>query len=496
MKKMENAIRVGSIQGVQLALKDGVDINQSVYSDDHASPLRIAVNFKRPDIVKKLLVEGALVDNNYKMWRSAIRNVYSTDIFEYMIDSLRDQLSTSSNAPLEGSALTVALWEYLQPSGSLDSAEFSFIDDVAVYGSPAMLSRMLFHGIPVNTSNEPAGVIYKLLKNWGGYEPTHPHHYEQFNIEKVRLLILAGANMHPIPGELSSLQIAIDICQGLRCDLVRLILETRTCDINIEYFVHGSQYGTLRRGLMLQPRPVFVQNICRFISNPCNDNRVATLVTLLEQGADFTKMWRGLSPLFLALERELKHEYSPQVSVLDALLEHMTVEQVQMPATSDFQSLVLQTLQPGNSRPRTLEKLLAAGADQNTVDGPTGVTPLYYLMSRLLEQNEVDNEEQQLILILIQSPGLDFFKKIRDGVTVLDLVNGRIADWNMGIEIYTIFHRIVTENYQIARECFSMALHKNVGPDSSVAILPPDIITSILDRKHYFLIPDVDDVFG
>ena len=497
---LSDAICIGSIRGIQLAIDDGVDINKPIGSQDDRSPLHLAVNFGRPNIIQHLLRSGAVVDNNCKMWTTAINNQYSTDVFEYLLSSLREAISSGGH--LEGPKLNAAVWEYLQPSSS-----FSFIDHVAIHGSPAMLSRMLFNGIPVNKSNEPGGVMYALLKNWNQYKTDHEYRYFSYNIEKARLLIQAGASVDSRPGELSALQIAVGLKQGLDCDLVRLILETGNYGhIDSEYVAHGDPHGSLRRSMFTQPRSVLVHNICRNIDEYHSDNRASIMSALIEHGANCTHMWMGISPLFLALERELDSRDSMRVSVLDVLLAHMTKHDVKMPATSSGRSLVLQTLLPGyssKSKSDTLEKLLAAGADQNAIDGPTGETPLYSFMSRILQQGmgvysppAYSDLISRLMFILLQNPDLDVFRKNRDGSTVIDLVNENIHEWHMGRPLYELFHRIVMKRYEDARRCFAMALHEKIGPASKVSDFPPEMMHAVLDMKHYYLLPDVCDVFA
>ena len=497
MQNINESIRIGSVRGIQLAIDSGVDINQSMGPGDDRSLLHFAVDVGRPNVIDILLKSGARIDNNVKMWETVMRNQCSTDVFEYLFSSLRDQLSISSAGQFEGHALTAAAWDYLRLG----------VLDVALYGTPAMLSRMIFHGYPMGRIHV-GRVIREILIAWGKSSHENPRG-KQDNLEKVRLLIRVGGNMDSIPGDLSLLQIAIDLEQGINCDLVRLLLEAMdgSDDINCEYFIEGDQAGSLyRHSVIFQSRSILVHNICRRINSLRDDNRACMTTALLEYGADFKTMWHGVSPLFIALERELHHEQSPRVSVLDVLLSHMTINEVRMPATSSGRSLVLQTLLPrysSKSKSDTLKKLLAAGADQNAIDGETGETPLYAFMSRILQQGmdlysptAYNDEDHGLMLILLENPGLDVFRKNRDGATVVDLVNERISEWHMGRPLYEVFYRVVTKDYEDARICFAMALHKDIGPASYVSNFPIEMMQSVLDRKHYFLLPDVGDVFA
>jgi hypothetical protein len=506
-ERLVAAVRKGSVCGIKTVLHSGggvVDINKHFESDgpdNHV--LYTAVIFGRSNVVALLLAFGALVDNKHEMWDSAMFNQYSPDIFLQLFHALTTQLAAAHNNRLQGRRLTTAVWYYLEKGRQIQfRVNRSLLEEVVCSSTTPILSLMLSLGMEVNPANKPAGfAINTLLRDWER-EMKYTRYERGTNTENVRILIEAGAIVCSYPNDGPSvLQLAIDLDKTRDAELVRLILDTDE--------VHGinvaSAYG--KKGRVRTPLVHVLTVLCDCVTE---DNRANMTTQLIESGAVYIQMAQmcastdvGTSILSLALKRELCfYEDARSDSMLDVLLARMTPSEVRMPATTDHGSLVMQAVTKGPrhyDRPTSvvLAKLLAHGADASAVDGPSGQTPLYYLVAKSLGYSRYEPsraEENEKVVVQLLQGGADIFRENADGQNVVDLVAANASNWKMHKDTYQLLYDIAMRR-QNNLEAFGMALHPQVGAGSKVSVLPHEMMQEIMSRLYVRVLPSVQDVF-
>jgi hypothetical protein len=427
------------------------------------------------------------------MWETALSYRYSTDLFLQLFHALTARLVVKHNNQLLGAPLAAVVWHYIeQGRRTKHGVTRSLLEMVLCSSTAQMLSLVLYYGIEVNPVDMPGVALNTILHNWG-HERCES---ERYNTEKVRILIEAGAIMCPYPSDGPSLlQLAVDVDKTWNAELVRLILDTdEVHGINAE-----SAFGD--RGAIVTPLEQIVTMEC---NNMRDDNRTDITTQLVESGAVYTRMTHsGASVLSLALKRELDaSEDAYRISMLDVLLTHMTPSEVRMPATTSHGSLVMQAVAKGGrkyDRPTSvvLAKLLARGADASAVDGPSGQTPLYYMVAQSLRPgsyspSRVEDNEKAVVQLL--QGGADIFRENADGKNVVDLVAAQPSNWTMKKDTYQLLYDTAMRR-QNNLEAFGMALHPHVGAMSKVSVLPPEMMHKIMNGTYFSVLPSVQDMF-
>ncbi|KAJ1490275.1 hypothetical protein T484DRAFT_2018823 [Baffinella frigidus] len=381
----------------------------------------------------------------------------SPDIFLQLFHALTAQLAAAKNNQLLGAPLAAAVWHYIeQGRRTKHGVTRSVLEEVVCESTAKMLSMALYCGMEVNPADKPGVALNTILRNWGEGRGD----WDKRNTAKVRVLIEAGAIMCPYPSDGPSiLQLAVDVDKTQGAVLVRLVLDTDE--------VHGINVESAFGGFGAISTPLEQIVTTKYGWRSPRDNRKEITEQLIESGAVYTRMTHsGVSILSLTLERELDAlEDAQSVSMLDVLLAYMTPSEVRMPATTSHGSLVMQAVARGGrkyERPTSvvLEKLLANGADASAVDGPSGQTPLYYLVAESLrplymQRNEYHNEKA--VVQLLQG-GADIFRENADGQNVVDLVAANASNWTMQKDTYQLLYDTAMRR-QNNLEAFGMALH-------------------------------------
>jgi hypothetical protein len=235
---------------------------------------------------------------------------------------------------------------------------------------------------------------------------------------------------------------------------------------------------------------------------------VTAVEYLLEAGAHVTAMSNGQSPLFVAF-----HQYQSGFaahhcftrSIIRHILSHMDDTSIQMPATIHNHSFVKQAPMPlweerdlyqAMHETDLLQMLIDTGADTNAVDGPSGLTPLYYLVANSMTDSGNMNHRNRTNMATLLRAGVDVHMRNTDGDTVADFINRNIHRWSMGRDLYQELEALFMEAYFAKREALAMALHHRLGGVSRMGQLSEELIVKLTGRSYIPLtIRPTEDVF-
>ena len=434
IQALAKAVANNSLTDIKKILEGGVGpINDHISNNpDIISPLQVAAAHENIDAVKYLVKAGIHVTDSPSLWESALHNHISTEIFLILFSQLQSEINVDDGS---SAGVNAAVFEFLQKARDQNECTPKFlIDSVGLEGSVAMLSLVISLGMPVNTSNRCTfSLLHAMIATWDNLKRWYPNFYESVQLEKIRLLIGAGLQIntgHTSP--YTVIEFAIMLESQNSSALVRLLLDSFKWDLNRESDVPQKCKHNLMRNRNIKTVTPLIMAMLNVPIFSNTDNQACIVSQLLEAGADCMKETENISPLFFAVERELSGKFDAPCgkSILDAILEFMTPAQVKASSTSNSFSLVMQTLLPEvtNSRglrSKTLAKLLAKGADPDSLDGPLGLIPIFEFMLRSFAKNgivEFSTEEEMTMQILLRSD-VDIFQENCYGNSVFDLVN-------------------------------------------------------------------------
>jgi ankyrin repeat protein len=492
-EKLLTAVNLRSIPRVKAALQDGdVDINGMIFMPVFGrtmSALRIAVHHGLVNMVELLLEHGAVVDNDCEMWGDVFRNKSSTAIFQTLFAAVKRWLH-AAHPRLEGEALTYQAWDYLHEEA--DEIGTPIVDLLAVHGHPSMLAAALEHGLCVAYHHDGgATVIDYMMDNWmKKWLPFRK--YQDFNVEKVRLLIAAGLPLDRVSdGSIPTLHKAIRVDTSDYGELVRTLLESRGCgDVNRQGALVKNPVGGYFETTALAhliTRPISVDG-------SWDVNSGAILRHLVDAHVDPTLMSNGRSPLLIAVEM---CRFAPaslfdiRSKMVEELLAVMSRTQVYMAGTIESESLIMVILRRRVDRVDAfpvIQNLLAAGVDPNAIDrvgeNGSGKTPLFYVIERSFNERERSPRGFESEMRMLIEYGADIHKPNDDGDNVAALINRRIIDWRMSRDAYEHLSRLFDGDSITRRLAVSMALHGRIGSVSGLQQMPAELMQKITGRDH------------
>jgi hypothetical protein len=475
-----SAIHHRSLQRVKNALDQGAEMNtvEVGYFQGENNALHFAVDKNLVNVVKHLLGRGALVDNDPDMWRHATADEFSTEIFRLLVVALRTQ-QHSLHPTLQDTALNEKVWTYLGET---------LIDQIVRSATPAMLSMAIDYGMPLHGPR-----MYPLYLMLQERESTDGRQIK-LNLEIFRILIAAGASFDTAPGKNSILKTTIAKDRTGVGEMTRYVLEDSRCeDVNTVSAPSVDLDGNKEEQTALAQ--VLVKKYP--MGGVINYDNI--MRQLFERNVDLTLMSNGRTPLFIAVDmcrRGGTVNATWTLGRVQMLLQNMTREQVRMKATVDSHSLVVQSLDLNTSN-AFLQTLLQAGADPSAADGPSGMTPLFMTIERSL-QNPDDPYTARMSAYhigLLLDAGADVHTPNTNGYTIADLISDNISRWTMGRAIYRRLDILFNSDYISRREAVGMVLHRRLGGESRLRVIPDDVMLDHIVSKMAKTIPSTEDVF-
>ena len=480
-EKVHEAIKDGIVSNLQNLLDNPNDHIQSMRKQGMHDQISFAVALDRVAIVKCLLDNGAEIHNGESMWKSIIQTENSTKIFELCMDGLL------LRAHRQNPELTPALVKSLVLR-SLEPPKLSFLQLVAMNGSPQMLQALLSYGTEHHFDHgQNKNILHAMISGWkwAGF-------VQDAGVEKIRLLCEAGAYMgrSTVTG-LSIIHAAILHDMSFQAELVRMIINymNPSCVYDQVSLVSGTD------------ELEYVSPVVRVLTKhgfTTRDNRYDMLNMLFKVGAKRNQLFNEKPIMFTALQQELTwHAHIRRPSCLDVIVHGMDKFDKTKPRNCKYHWMVMQTVLRENprhasSRNEILKILISEGFDPNEKDFLHGQTPLHYLIDQSL--SDYERGDECLVETLLRCETVDVGVVDNRGQDMLKLVRSRIHDWKMSPLIYNLLY-LKAEELIAKRDAFTLALHERLGAHSRVQILGAEMIGTIAGGDHFCHIPHPDTVF-
>jgi len=298
-EQLIESIHMRSRHKITIALQNGADVNKitTVRGINQVSAAhREAVQSKCVNVVVHLLEHGASVDNERLIWDNAISNQQSTEIFRRLFTTLKTQIH--AQPPHLGDGVIVEhVWKYLNKD-----SDCPIEHNIAIHGTPAMLSMAIAHGMQVDIPDS-IPVVYALFGHMkcnyrrDDYRTVGPD-FE----EKTRIILALGTRKFPVPtGHLPLLNMAIAIDTSWNGDLVRICLDDRYCEnVNHEQLALGLDEETLPTEQTTTLGHLIAKDYRNGVQYLATFNNI--FVQLMEAGANPVQMSNGCTPILLAVQ--------------------------------------------------------------------------------------------------------------------------------------------------------------------------------------------------
>jgi ankyrin repeat protein len=486
-QRLWDAIQRSSIEGIEIALKDGADVNRHSNGGFCFNSLGKAVfGHSNKEIVKCLIDNGAIVDNHPSMWEVS---VFQPDIFRILVLALIQQ-THAKNPAYDNAAAQRECWRYLNEQRD------SVLTALVRNGSPDDLCFALEHGMPADLPppSSPYESIQSSLYNVLD-KIRYIHNDSQENLEiqydlvqKFRMLVAAGADVNASqPHKRSILQLAILKDWTITAELTGCILQSDRCEsINTVTAGQTDRYGEI------EEQTALFQVITKKTTGDVNNTK-HMLEQFLKFGADLTQNSNGQSPLSAAVGMYRNHGQI-YFEVVRVLLSHMSKDQVFLQTRED--SLVNWTLEfPANGHCQLdlLRLLLKHGADPNAIR--RGMTPLYDMIRRSFTVPNGGQLFATQTRLLLQY-GADICKELPNGATVIDIINKYTPRWTLPRDIYVLLDLTLNREVYKIREAVAMGQHDRLGGMSLVRNMPMETLREYIMSSFPNIIPSTEEMFG